>query len=44
MPAPSILPVALIALGAMLIESLPFKDIDNITLTVISAVIGHLVF
>src|SRR5215207_4118001 len=39
-----LLPVTLIALGAMLIESLPFKDIDNITLTAASALIGHLVF
>lgn len=39
-----LLPIVWIALGAMLVESLPFKDIDNITLTVISAVIGHLVF
>jgi len=39
-----LLPIVWIALGGMLIESLPFKDIDNITLPVISAVIGHLVF
>ena len=39
-----VLPVSLIALGAMLVESLPFKDVDNITLTVVSALIGHLVF
>lgn len=39
-----LLPVTWIALGAMLIESLPFKDVDNITLTVASALIGHLVF
>jgi phytol kinase len=39
-----LLPVGLIALGAMLVESLPFKDVDNITLTVVSALIGHLVF
>jgi phytol kinase len=37
-------PIALIALGAMLVESLPFKDIDNLTLTVVSALLGHLVF
>src|SRR5688500_4301541 len=30
-------PITWIALGAMLIESLPFKDIDNITLSVVSA-------
>jgi phytol kinase len=39
-----LLPILWIALGGMFIESLPFKDIDNITLTVISALIGHLVF
>jgi phytol kinase len=39
-----VLPVTWIALGAMLVESLPFKDVDNITLTVASALIGHLVF
>ena len=37
-------PVTWIALGAMLVESLPFKDVDNLTLTVVSALIGHLVF
>ena len=39
-----ILPVTWIALGAMLVESLPFKDVDNITLAVVSALIGYLVF
>ena len=39
-----LLPVTWIALGAMLVESLPFKDVDNITLTVVSILIGHLVF
>ena len=39
-----LLPVTWIALGAMLVESLPFKDVDNITLTAASALIGHLVF
>ncbi len=39
-----LLPVMFIALGAAAVESLPFKDIDNITLTVVSALIGHLVF
>ena len=39
-----VLPVMWIAIGAMLVESLPFKDVDNITLTVVSVLIGHLVF
>jgi len=46
-PAPFstyLLPIGWIALGAMLIESLPFKDVDNLTLIVVSVLIGHLVF
>ena len=39
-----LLPITWIALGAAIVESLPFRDIDNITLTVVSALIGHLVF
>ena len=39
-----LVPVTWIAVGATLIESLPFKDVDNITLTVAAALIGHLVF
>jgi len=39
-----LLPVTWIALAAMLVESLPFKDVDNISLTLVSALIGHLVF
>ena len=39
-----VLPITWIALGAMLVESLPFKDVDNITVTAIAALIGHLVF
>ena len=39
-----LLPVTWIALGATAAESLPFKDIDNLTLTLVSALIGHLVF
>src|SRR5688572_7436695 len=39
-----LLPVTWIAVGAMFVESLPFQDVDNITLTIASALIGHLVF
>jgi len=39
-----LLPITWIALGATLVESLPFKDIDNLTITIASALIGHLVF
>jgi phytol kinase len=38
------LPITWIALGATLVESFPFKDIDNITITLICVIIGHLVF
>lgn len=37
-------PITSIALGAMLVESLPYKDIDNITITLASVLVGHLVF
>jgi phytol kinase len=39
-----LLPVTLVALGATLVESLPFKDIDNLTITIASAVIGYFAF
>ena len=39
-----IAPILWVALGGMLIESLPFKDVDNITIAVVSALIGHIVF
>jgi phytol kinase len=39
-----LLPVTWIAIGATLVESLPFKDVDNITLVLASVLIGHLVF
>ena len=39
-----VLPVALVALAATLIESLPFKDIDNITIALVCALVGYLVF
>jgi phytol kinase len=35
-------PVTLIALGGMLVESLPYPDVDNITVTVAAMLIGHL--
>jgi hypothetical protein len=37
-------PITWIALGAMIVESLPFRDVDNLTLTVVSVLIGYLVF
>jgi len=39
-----LLPVTLIALAATLIESLPHKDIDNITVTLVAAVMGYFLF
>jgi phytol kinase len=39
-----LVPITWIALGAMLVESLPFKDVDNLVVTIVSALIGHLVF
>ena len=39
-----LVPVTWIALGATLVESLSFRDIDNVTITVTSLLIGHLVF
>jgi phytol kinase len=39
-----LLPVTWIALGATIVESLPFKDVDNLTLTLASVLIGYLVF
>ncbi len=39
-----LVPVTWIALGAALVESLPFKDIDNITITLACVIVGHLVF
>jgi phytol kinase len=39
-----LLPVTWIALGAALVESLPFKDIDNITLTLVAVLVGSFVF
>jgi phytol kinase len=37
-------PITWIALGATLVESLPFKDVDNITITIACILIGTLVF
>lgn len=39
-----LLPITWIALGGALIESLRYKDIDNITMTLAAVLIGHWVF
>lgn len=39
-----VLPISIIALMATLVETLPFKDIDNITITLTAIVIGLFLF
>jgi phytol kinase len=39
-----LLPITLIALAGMLVESLPLKDIDNFTVTLLAVLLGHLLF
>jgi dolichol kinase len=39
-----LIPVTIIAIVAAFAESLPFKDIDNITVTVAAVIAGWLVF
>ncbi|MEZ0394844.1 MAG: phosphatidate cytidylyltransferase [Anaerolineales bacterium] len=46
-PAPFaayLLPITLIALGGTLVESLPLRDVDNLTVTLAAALLGHLLF
>jgi len=46
-PAPVsayLLPLTVVAVVGMLVESLPFKDIDNITVTLASVIVGWFVF
>jgi len=38
------IPITWISLGAMIVESLPFKDIDNFTISLASVLVGYLVF
>lgn len=37
-----LLPVTLIAIAATIVESLPLKDFDNITITITAVLLGHL--
>lgn len=37
-----VLPVMLISLAGMIVESLPFRDVDNITITLTALVLGHI--
>ncbi|KAF0106524.1 MAG: putative phosphatidate cytidylyltransferase [Anaerolineaceae bacterium] len=39
-----LLPVTLIALAATLVESLPIRDVDNVTVTLAAVLLGHLLF
>jgi len=39
-----ILPITIIAFVGALVESLPLKDVDNITVTISALIIGHLFF
>jgi phytol kinase len=39
-----LLPITLIAIFGTLVESLPLKDVDNITVTLSAVIIGHLLF
>jgi len=40
----SLLPLALISLAATLVESLPMRDIDNLTTTLTAVLLGHFFF
>lgn len=39
-----LLPITLIAIAGTVVESLPLRDVDNITVTLIAALLGHLLF
>jgi phytol kinase len=39
-----LLPITLIALAGALVESLPLRDVDNITVTLAAVLLGHLLF
>jgi len=39
-----LMPLTIIALVSMLVESLPFKDVDNVTVTMAAAVLGYFLF
>ena len=40
----TLFPLVIIALTATLVESLPLKDVDNITVTLVAVALGHLLF
>jgi len=39
-----LIPITLIALAGTLVESLPLRDVDNITVTLAAVLLGHLLF
>jgi phytol kinase len=39
-----LLPITIIALVGTLVESLPLKDVDNITVTLVAVLLGQLIF
>jgi phytol kinase len=39
-----LLPISVLSLVGMLVESLPLKDVDNITVTLVTVLLGHLLF
>ena len=39
-----LVPLLLMALAATAIESLPYRDVDNITVTLVAVLLGHLLF
>jgi phytol kinase len=39
-----LLPITVIALVGTLVESLPLKDVDNITVTLVAVLLGQLIF
>jgi len=43
-PMAYLLPVLVISIGGMLVESLPYKDIDNLTVTIAAVVLGSFFF
>jgi phytol kinase len=40
----TLLPITLIALAGTVVESLPLSDVDNITVTLVAVLLGHLLF
>lgn len=43
-PASFLIPITIISVAGMLIESLPLNDLDNLTVPVVALLIGHIMF